>query len=82
MIEDLNISGLIRNRRLARAISDCGWAEFRRQLEYKSQRYGRQLIVIDRWYPSTKTCSTCGYVLAKLDTFDPAVDVPVLPHPA
>jgi transposase len=47
-----NVSGMVRNRHLARAISDCGWGEFRRQLAYKCQRYGRRLVVIDRWYPS------------------------------
>jgi len=67
VIEDLNVSGLVRNRQLARAISDCGWAEFRRQLAYKCQRYGRQLVVIDRWFPSSKTCSTCGHVLVELE---------------
>ncbi|HEX8008957.1 MAG TPA: RNA-guided endonuclease TnpB family protein [Trebonia sp.] len=66
VIEDLNVAGMIRNRRLARAISDCGWGEFRRQLEYKCQRYGCDLIVIDRWYPSSKTCSACGHLLAGL----------------
>jgi putative transposase len=66
VIEDLNVSGMVRNRRLARAISDCGWGEFRRQLEYKCQRAGRHLVVIDRWYPSSKTCSTCGHLLAGL----------------
>jgi IS605 OrfB family transposase len=65
-IEDLNVSGMVRNRRLARAISDCGWGEFRRQLQYKCERAGRRLIVIDRWYPSTKTCSACGFWLAEL----------------
>jgi putative transposase len=65
-IEDLNVSGMVGNRRLARAISDCGWGEFRRQLEYKCQRAGRRLIVIDRWYPSSKICSACGFVLAEL----------------
>ena len=65
-IEDLNVSGMVRNRRLARAISDCGWGEFRRQLEYKCERAGRRLIVIDRWYPSTKMCSACGFLLADL----------------
>ena len=65
-IEDLNVSAMVRNRRLARAISDCGWGGFRRQLEYKCQRAGRRLIVIDRWYPSTKTCSACGFLLAEL----------------
>ena len=48
MIEDLNVCGMVRNRHLARAISDCGWGEFRRQLAYKCQRYGRRLVVIDR----------------------------------
>jgi putative transposase len=66
VIEDLNVSGMVKNRHLARAISDCGWGEFRRQLEYKCARYGRDLIVIDRWYPSSKTCSACGYLLADL----------------
>jgi putative transposase len=66
VIEDLNISGMIRNRHLARAISDCGWGEFRRQLEYKCERSGRELVVIDRWYPSSKTCSACGHRLAEL----------------
>jgi putative transposase len=66
VIEDLNVAGMIRNRHLARAISDCGWGEFRRQLQYKCQRYGRQLVVIGRWYPSSKTCSVCGHRLAEL----------------
>ncbi len=66
VIEDPNVSGMVGNRRLARAISDCGWGEFRRQLDYKCQRYGRELVVIDRWYPSSKTCSACGHVLAEL----------------
>jgi putative transposase len=66
VIEDLNVSGMVRNRHLARAISDCGWGEFRRQLAYKCERTGRELVVIDRWYPSSKTCSACGYRLAEL----------------
>ena len=66
VIEDLNVAGMVRNRRLARAISDCGWGEFRRQLEYKCQRAGRELVVLDRWYPSSKTCSACGHLLAEL----------------
>jgi putative transposase len=66
VIEDLNVAGMVRNRRLARAISDCGWGEFRRQLTYKCQRYGRELIVTGRWYPSSKTCSACGHLLAQL----------------
>jgi putative transposase len=66
VIEDLNVSGLVRNRHLARAISDCGWREFHRQLAYKCARAGRALIVIDRWYPSSKTCSACGHLLAEM----------------
>ena len=66
VVEDLAVSNMVRNRRLARAISDCGWGEFRSQLAYKAQRTGRTLVVIDRWYPSSKTCSSCGYLLAGL----------------
>ena len=66
VIEDLNVAGMVRNRHLARAIADCGWGEFRRQLEYKCQRYGRRLVVIDRWYPSSKTCSACEHLLVGL----------------
>jgi putative transposase len=66
VIEDLNVRGMVRNRHLARAIADCGWGEFRRQLAYKCQRYARELVVIDRWYPSSKTCSACGHRLAEL----------------
>ena len=51
---------------LNKAVLDAGFGEFRRQLEYKSERYGRTLIVIDRWYPSSKTCSACGHLLEKL----------------
>jgi putative transposase len=51
---------------LNKSIHDAGWGEFRRQLEYKAARYGRHLIVIDRWYPSSKTCSACGYLLSDL----------------
>jgi putative transposase len=66
VIEDLNVAGMVRNRRLARVIADCGWGEFRRQLAYKCEHAGRSLVVIDRWYPSSKTCSACGHVLAEL----------------
>jgi putative transposase len=66
VIEDLNVSGMVRNRRLGRVISDCGWGEFRRQLEYKCQRYWRRLVVIDRWYPSSKQCSACAHLPAEL----------------
>jgi putative transposase len=66
VIEDLAVKNMMRNRRLARAISDCGWREFRRQLEYKCERAGRSLVVINRWYPSSKTCSACEHLLAEL----------------
>jgi putative transposase len=65
-IEDLAVKNMVRNRRVARAISDCGWGEFRRQLQYKCERAGRQLVVISRWYPSSKICSACGFLLAEL----------------
>ena len=65
-IEDLNTAGMARNRRLAKAVSDAAFGEFRRQLEYKTTRTGAALRVIDRWYPSSKTCSKCGAVKAKL----------------
>lgn len=66
VIEDLNVRGMTGNRRLAKAISDCGWGTFRDLLAYKAQRAGRRLVVIDRWHPSSKTCSACGHLLATL----------------
>lgn len=62
VIEDLNVSGMLKNHYLALSISDLGFGEFRRQLEYKSKLYGNTLIIADRWYPSSKTCSGCGHV--------------------
>ncbi|MEH1998299.1 MAG: transposase [Nostoc sp.] len=59
-IEDLNLSGMMANRKLAKAIADMGFYEFRRQLEYKTHLYGSKLVVVDRFYPSSKTCSNCG----------------------
>lgn len=61
-VEDLNVSGMIKNRRLSRAISDVGWYALRQMLEYKSRYRGRRLAVIDRWTPTTKACSQCGCV--------------------
>jgi len=66
VVEQLNIAGMVRNPRLARAISDTGMAELRRQLGYKTTWYGCRLVVADRFYPSSKTCSGCGWVKAKL----------------
>jgi putative transposase len=65
-IEDLNVAGMVRNRCLAKSISRVGWGEFRSMLDYKAQQAGRRLVVIDRWYPSSKTCSSCGHLLAIL----------------
>jgi putative transposase len=62
-IEDLNIRGMLKNHKLARAIADMGFYEFRRQLDYKAKRHGGKVFVADRWYPSSKKCSHCGYVL-------------------
>jgi putative transposase len=65
-IEDLNVQGMSHNRRLAKHVLDADFREFRRQLEYQTARAGARLHVIDRWYPSSKTCSNCGTVKAKL----------------
>jgi putative transposase len=66
VVEDLAVKNMVRNRSLAKAISDCGWGTFRQMLEYKAEQAGRHLIVIDCWYPSSKTCSACGHLLAEL----------------
>jgi putative transposase len=66
VVEQLNLAGMVRNRRLARALADAGLAELRRQLTYKTAWYGSRLILADRFYPSSKTCSACGWVKAKL----------------
>lgn len=65
-IEDLNVAGMVKNRSIARSLSDASLGEFRRQLEYKTARTGAVLCVVDRWFPSSKTCSNCGTVKAKL----------------
>ncbi|WP_433199497.1 IS607 family element RNA-guided endonuclease TnpB [Dactylosporangium sp. CS-047395] len=66
VVEDLNVAGMLSNRRLARHIADAGFAPLRRQLTYKTEWNGGRLIVADRWYPSSKTCSGCGAVKTKL----------------
>lgn len=65
-VEDLNVAGMVKNHSLARSLSDASLGEFRRQLEYKTARTGAVLRVVDRWFPSSKTCSNCGVVKAKL----------------
>jgi putative transposase len=62
VIEDLTVRNMVKNHSLARAISDASWRQFRELLTYKCVWHGRNLVVIDRWYPSSKTCSTCGEV--------------------
>jgi len=66
VVEDLNIAGMLKNRALAKHISDASWGEFSRQLEYKTKWYGSTLAKVDRFYPSSKTCSSCGTAKAKL----------------
>ncbi|MFD3702668.1 RNA-guided endonuclease InsQ/TnpB family protein [Nocardia sp. NPDC058658] len=65
-IEDLSVRNMVRNRSLARAISDAGWSQFRSMVEYKAAWYGRTVVVIDRFYPSSKTCSACGRIAGEL----------------
>lgn len=70
VIEDLSVRNMVANRCLSRVISDAGWAELRRQLEYKAEWYGREVLVIDRFFPSTKRCSDCGYINQNLTLND------------
>jgi putative transposase len=70
VIEDLNVSGMLRNHRLAQAISDAGWAEFARLLGYKQAWRGGQLVTADRWYPSSRLCSACGAIRDDLTLAD------------
>ena len=70
VIEDLNVAGMLRNHRLARAMSDVGFGMFRRFLEYKGPLFGCQIVVADRWFPSSKRCSSCGNVKQTLALSD------------
>ena len=69
-MEDLNVSGMLRNHKLAGSIQELNFGEFKRMLEYKANWYGRKLIFVDRFYPSSKTCNHCGYVNKKLKLSD------------
>jgi putative transposase len=60
VIEDLTVRNMVKNRSLARAISDAAWTQFRSLLEYKAAWYGREVVVVDRFFPSSKLCSSCG----------------------
>ena len=66
VLEDLNVKGMLTNRTLARAISDVGLGEFKRQLMYKARYAGIEVKQVSRWFPSSKTCSSCGKVKDEL----------------
>jgi putative transposase len=89
VVEDLAVAGMLKNRRLARVVSDAGFGEIRRQLTYKTPWNGGHLEIADRWFPSFKTCSGCQAVKTKLplrmrpfnsETCGLVLD-PLLPHP-
>jgi putative transposase len=65
-VESLQVKNMVKNPKLSKAISDVGWSEFVSQLEYKAQWYGRNLVKIDKWYPSSKRCFACGHLLDSL----------------
>lgn len=62
VVEDLNVSGMLANHKLSQSIADCGFHEFKRQLMYKAEKFGSEIILADRWFPSSKTCSNCGHI--------------------
>ena len=66
-IEDLNVKGMMKNHKLAKSIADCSFSMIRRMLEYKCNWYGRKLVVIDRWSPTSKKCNNCGHVIKDLN---------------
>ena len=66
VVEDLSVKNMVKNHKLALAISDAAWGELIRQLDYKCKWYGRTLVKIDRWFPSSKRCGNCGHIVDKL----------------
>jgi putative transposase len=67
ILEDLNVSGMVKNRKFSRAISQQGWREFRTLCEAKSEKFGREFIVVGKWEPTSQVCSNCGFKWGKLD---------------
>ncbi|WP_460544045.1 RNA-guided endonuclease InsQ/TnpB family protein, partial [Glycomyces halotolerans] len=65
-VEDLHVRGMLAGHRLSRAIADAAWAEFRRMLQYKAEWAGRTVVAVDRWLPSSKTCSACGALVEQM----------------
>jgi putative transposase len=65
-LEDLNVAGMVKNRKLSKAIADASWSEFVRQLKYKAEWYGRKIAQISPWFPSSKLCSDCGFRVEKM----------------
>lgn len=65
-MENLNISGMLKNKHLSASVAKQGFYEFKTMLKYKAEKYGIEFIEADKWYPSSKTCSECGYIKPKL----------------
>jgi IS605 OrfB family transposase len=80
-VEDLNVAGMEKSRHLAKAVSDASMSEMARQLEYKCAWYGRAFVKVGRFYPSSKTCSCCGYVNKNVVLGRRGVDLPRLRGP-
>jgi putative transposase len=70
VLEDLNVKGMMKNRKLSRAVGDVGMYEFKRQITYKAEKYGSTINTVSRWFPSSKTCSCCGWVDEDQDLSD------------
>ena len=70
ILEDLNVKGMMKNHQLAKAISDSSWSRFVTFLEYKASWYGREVVKIDRWFPSSKMCGNCHYIHDELTLKD------------
>jgi putative transposase len=66
VMETLNVKGMMKNRHLSKAVAQQGFFEFKTMIKYKTEKYGIEFVEADKWYPSSKTCSECGYVKPKL----------------